>query len=65
MELAEEYLQPMPSLTIDDAVRLRLANARQSEKIALLEDEKDPEIAKLHLMVEQLAGRIESSSRRS
>ena len=63
MELAEEYLQSVPSLTIDDAARLRLANARQSEKIELLEDEKDREIAKLRLMVEQLACRIESSSK--
>ncbi len=62
MELAEEYLQSVPHLTIDDAARLRLANARQSERIGLLEDEKDREIAKLRLMVEQLAGRIESYS---
>ncbi|MDE0267162.1 MAG: integrase [Thaumarchaeota archaeon] len=64
MELAEEYLQSVPHLTIDDAARLRLANARQSERIGLLEDEKDREIAKLRLMVEQLAGRIESYSSR-
>ena len=62
MELAEEYLQSVPALTIDDAARLRLANARQSEKISMLEDEKDREIVKLRLMVEQLACRIESSS---
>ncbi len=64
MELAEEYLQSVPALTIDDAARLRLANARQSERITLLEDEKDREIAKLRLMVEQLACRIESSSKK-
>ncbi len=64
MELAEEYLQSVPNLTIDDAARLRLTNARQSERILLLEDEKDREIAKLRLMVEQLACRIESSSSR-
>ncbi len=58
LELAEEYLQVVPALTLDDAARLRMENDLQAQRIASLEDEKGAEIADLRLMVEQLAKRI-------
>ena len=58
LELAEEYLQVVPALTLDDAARLRMENDAQARRIASLEDEKGAEIADLRLMVEQLAKRI-------
>lgn len=60
LELAEEYLQAVPSLTIDDTARLQMENARQAQRISRLEDEKSADIASLRIMVEQLAKRIES-----
>ncbi|RNJ78271.1 MAG: site-specific integrase [Nitrosopumilus sp. H8] len=55
VELAEEYLNAVPNLTIDDAVRLRESNRRKDERIRKLEDEKDTRISDLEEMVRQMA----------
>ena len=60
LELAEEYLHSVPALTISDAERLRLENARQAEAIGHMQDERDAEIAGLRRTVEELARRMES-----
>ncbi|MCE2498755.1 MAG: integrase [Nitrosopumilaceae archaeon] len=60
LELAEEYLQSVPALTIDDAERLRLDNERQSRRIGVMKDERDTEIAALKRTVEEMATRMEN-----
>ncbi len=47
LELAAEYVTAVPSLTIDDADRLRQSNRTMKSNIQRLEDEKDEELARL------------------
>ena len=59
-ELAEEYLNVVPNLTIDDATRLRESNQLKDKKIKTLESEKDTRITDLENIVNTLAKRINS-----
>ena len=47
MELAAEYVTAVPSLTIDDADRLRRSNRTMSSNIQKLEREKDEKLERL------------------
>ncbi len=58
LELAEEYVSVVPNLTIGDAARLAEKCRRQDEKIQRAQDGQDTEVAKLRVMVEELARRI-------
>ena len=59
LELAAEYMQSVPALTIGDAERLRLANAAQAARIGSMQDERDAEIAGLKRTVSELTLRME------
>ncbi|MCE2499028.1 MAG: integrase [Nitrosopumilaceae archaeon] len=63
LELAEEYLQSVPALTIDDAERLRLENKQQARRIGVMKDERDTEIAALKRTVEEMAKRMENMAK--
>ena len=53
-ELIEEYLHAVPSLTIDESLRLRKENERKSEIIKKFESEKDSRIDELESQVSKL-----------
>ena len=59
-ELAEEYLNAVPNLTIDDSARLRESNHLKDKKIKLLESEKDTRITDLENIVNSLAKRLDA-----
>ena len=54
LELAAEYVTAVPSLTIDDADRLRQSNRAMKTNIQRLEDEKDEELARLTRDVQEM-----------
>ena len=54
LELAAEYVTAVPSLTIDDADRLRQSNRAMKSNIQKLEDEKDEEMARLTRDVQEM-----------
>ena len=54
LELAAEYVNVVPDLTIDDAERLRRSNRVMSENIQHLEDEKDAKIAQLEAHIRRM-----------
>ena len=45
LELAAEYVNIVPDLTIDDSERLKRSNRRMADNIQRMEDEKDDKIA--------------------
>ena len=47
LEMAAEYLNVVPDLTIDDAGRLKQSNRRMSDNIRKMEGEKDSKIARM------------------
>ena len=59
-ELAEEYLNAVPNLTIDDSTRLRESNKLKDKKIKALESDKDTRITDLENIVNNLAKRLDS-----
>ena len=59
LELAEDYLGAVPSLTIDDTTRLREANRRKDNVIQHMESQKDARISDLEKMVARLARTME------
>lgn len=59
-ELAEEYLNVVPNLIVDDSTRLRESNQFKYKKIKILESKKDTRITDLENMVNTLIERINS-----
>ena len=47
LELAAEYVNIVPDLTIDDSERLKQSNKRMADNIQRMEDEKDAKIERL------------------
>ena len=60
LELVEEYLEVVPSLTIDDSTRLMESNQLKDKKIKILESDKDTRITDLENIVNSLAKRLDS-----
>ena len=54
LELAAEYVTAVPSLTIDDADRLRQSNRTMKTNIQRLEDEKDEELARFTRCMQEM-----------
>ena len=57
LELAEEYLQVIPALTMDESEELRQVNCAQDEVIRRLRDEKDARILHLEELVREMMRR--------
>ena len=57
LELAEEYLQVIPALTMDESEELRQVNCAQDEMMRRLRDEKDARILHLEELVKEMMRR--------